>query len=315
MGSHAMSPASLQQVEFVIPNYNGAGLLTRYLPGVVDVASGAQVTVVDDASTDGSVEMLRQGFPSVRVIARERNGGFPATVNDGLCAVERDFVVLLNNDVQVTPGFVNAMLPLLEDKSVFAVSPRTVIPRLGDLDEGAKIVFWHHGLMYTDQRQGVDSVAPILCATGCAAVYRRNMLEDLGGFDEVYSPFYWEDVDLGYRAWKRGWKSLYQPESLVYHQHSTTTARVRQAYTDRVKARNALLMIWRNIEDPKLLARHRLWLPLVLSRRALRGDCAFVRGWMDALKLRDESLAARAGDAGNRRLTDRDIFAALEIKV
>jgi len=139
------------------------------------------------------------------------------------------------------------------------------------------------------------------------------MLEALGGFDEAYSPFYWEDVDLGYRAWKRGWRTLYEPRSVVYHQHSASISRWPRAFTDSIKARNGLFFIWRNIEDGGLLRRHRLWLPLVLARRACTGDLAFLRGWREAYSRKNEAVAARISDSRHRTLSDKSIFEAVGI--
>lgn len=295
-----------EAVCILIPNYNGVKLLQSSLGTVMSL--GMPVVVIDDASTDASVSMLREEFPDVRVIARAANGGFSAAVNDGIRATECEFMILLNNDVQVTPQFLESVMPLFEDETVFAVSPSIVLRERGDLDEGCKTAFWRHGIMYMDQRQDVSQVTPVLYATGCAAVYRRSMLESLNGFDEAYSPFYFEDADLGYRAWKRGWKSLYQPRSVVYHKHSASISKLNSGFTARIRARNQLFFIWRNIEDRDLLMRHRRWLPLVLLRRLVVGDTAFAAGWREAYSRRDEAAVARENDSRYRVLNDREIL-------
>jgi GT2 family glycosyltransferase len=303
------------RISVVVPNYNGVALLERYLPSVVISLEGdCEVVVVDDASTDGTVKALRERFPDVKVIARQSNGGFSVAANDGIRVSDGEFVVLLNNDVEVAPGLLDPIVCLFEEESVFAVSPKILVPSRGNLDEGAKTGFWHHGLFYTDQRQGIGRVTPILYTSGCAAVYRRSMLESLGGFDEAYSPFYWEDADLGYRAWKRGWKSLYQPARTVKHKHSATIGKMDARSTDRIKARNGLFFIWRNIEDEELMGRHRRWLPVVLARRALSRDWPFVRGYKDALAGKDEAQAALERDSAHRKLSDREIFSRVGIR-
>jgi GT2 family glycosyltransferase len=134
------------------------------------------------------------------------------------------------------------------------------------------------------------------------------MLESLGGFSDAYSPFYWEDADLGYRAWKRGWKSLYQPAGTVYHQHASSISKIKSSFVDRIKTRNALFFLWRNIEDMGLVRDHRLWLPLVLARRGIVGDRAFLRGWLDAYLRRNEANKARVSDSVNRTLSDSEIM-------
>lgn len=306
---------SLAQAQILIPTLNGRALLEKHLAGAVEPVGAENVIVVDDGSTDGSAEMLRRDFPEVRVIERKRNGGFSAAVNDGIRATSGEFVVLLNNDVEVAPGYLDPMLPLFEDASVFGVTPRILVPRLGNLDEGAKTLLWHHGMVYAGQREGLSHVTPVICATGCAAIYRRSMLEVLAGFDEAYSPFYWEDVDLSYRAWKRGWKTLYQPASAVIHQHSASTGLLSRSYTEEIKARNAFFFIWRNIADPGLLSRHRKWLPLVLAKRIAMSDRACVKGWLQALKHRREAELARSKDDLNRVWADREIFALTGVDI
>lgn len=296
-------------LNLIIPNYNSAKLIAETLSRLRDLYPETTTYVVDDASTDGSVELLRERFPSVQVIARCQNGGFGAAANDGIRAGDSEFVVLLNADVEVKPGFLEHILPLFEDESVFAVSPSIITPSLGGIDDGPKTAFWRHGMLWVDNIQGVHEVRPVFFTSGCASVYRRSMLEALDGFDEAYSPFYWEDVDLSYRAWKRGWKSLFQPASSVLHQHSATISKIPSGYTRAVKARNQLLFIWRNIEDERLVRDHRRWLPLVLFRRALSGDWPWIRGWRLALAKRAEALAARRRDSAQRVLSDRDIFA------
>ena len=302
------SDALREQISAIVPTFDGMHLLRGCVCRLACVASSLSIAVVDDASTDGTLDMLRSDFPCVRVVARTTNGGFSAAVNDGIRATDSEFVVLLNNDVEVTPGFLDPILPMFEDESVFAVSPSILLPKRGNIDEGCKTGFWHHGMFYADQQQGVTDVRPTLYACGCAAVYRRSMLEQLGGFDEAYSPFYWEDVDLGYRAWKRGWKSLYQPASMVYHQHAATVSRLDKRFTESIKLRNAYQFVWRNIDSPRLVASHRRWLPYILMKSMLVGRRDFVTGWWKAIPHRDECLAVRRQDSIHRVMSDEEIL-------
>jgi GT2 family glycosyltransferase len=301
-------------ISIIIPNYNGAELLRKYLPKLQKTLADHHMVVVDDGSSDGSCEMLARLAPSVHLVRRLENGGFSAAVNDGIRNTEGDLIVLLNNDVEVTEGFLDPIIPMFDDETVFAVSPRILLPGRGEIDEGCKTGVWHRGLFYVDQRQAVTETTPTLYVTGCAAVYRRSMLEALGGFSEAYSPFYWEDADLGYRAWKRGWKSIYQPSSTVYHQHSASISKMNSARTARVKARNSLLFIWRNIEDRHIISRHKRWLPLVLAKRAMSGDKAFVLGWRDAFSVRNQSVHDLRLESRHRVHTDSDIFAMTGVR-
>ncbi|MGQ9455048.1 MAG: glycosyltransferase family 2 protein [Armatimonadota bacterium] len=299
-------------VDIVVPSYNGRMLLERLIPNLEGVGLGECITVVDDASTDGSAEFVQSRFPEVRLIARAENGGFSAAVNEGVRATQNEFVLVLNNDVEVTQGFLDPLISLFDDGSVFAVSPSIKLPTLGNLDDGAKRAIWHHGMLYVDHVQGVARVSPVFFASGCASLYRRSMFEMLGGFSDTFAPFYWEDVDLSYRAWKRGWRSLYQPASEVVHVHSATMSKMPRLQVDAIKARNSFLFIWRNIEDPDLILQHCRWLPLVLAKRLVLGDRAFLRGWREARLRRGEALKFRAQDSQDRVLSDREIFMTTE---
>lgn len=296
------------RIGIIIPNHNGERLLAKHLPGAVECGMESKIIVVDDASTDCSAQLVERMFAGITLIKRTKNGGFSVAANEGIRADDGEFAVLLNNDVEVTPGFLDPIMPLFRDDDVFAVSPRILLPNKGNLDEGAKTGFWHHGMLYMDQRQGLTEVSPILYATGCAAVYRRSMLDDLGGFSEIYSPFYREDADLGYRAWKRGWRSLYQPASSVRHEHSASISQIDRGFVDTIKARNGFFFIWRNIEDPGLLKRHHRWLPLVLAKNCLVGDRCLISGYRMARPYRDACDRARREDSTHRQLSDREIF-------
>ena len=307
-----MSNARICGIDCVIPNYNGQLQCKKAL---LSLGDQLPITVVDDASTDNSAAILMDEFPEVNIIARKTNGGFSASVNDGIKATHGEFILLLNNDVEVTPGFLDNIIPLFVDETVFAVSPKILLPNRDNLDEGCKTGFWHHGMFYTDQRVDVNKITPVLYTTACAAVYRRSMIEALEGFDEAYSPFYWEDTDLGFRAWKRGWKSLYQPAGIVYHQHSASISKIKASYTDQIKARNSLFFIWRNIEDQDLLLAHRRWLALVLAKKVSDRDWSYIKGWSDAWKRRSEAQSAKQSDSTHRKLSDREIFRAVGIEV
>lgn len=305
----------LDRVAVVIPSYNGTRLLSAYLPSVIAAVGERRVWVVDDASDDGSAEAVRRGFPGVQVLEHGVNAGYAATVNDGIRAVDAELVVILNNDVEVEPDFLESLLPVFEDETVFAAGPRILTPALGGIDDGAKTGVWHHGMFYVSHLSKASELTPVIFTSGGGSVYRRWMLDRLDCFDDAYSPFYWEDADLGYRAWKRGWRSVYQPASTIVHQHSATISRLAPSHVERVKCRNSLFFIWRNISDPALRRTHRRWLPLVLARRAASADGSFVRGWRDAFGRRKEASDARVSDDHERVLSDRAIFEAVGISV
>ncbi|MGP0073622.1 MAG: glycosyltransferase [Bryobacteraceae bacterium] len=248
----------------VIPNWNGRDLLAKYIPSIVEALSGNpgnEIIVVDNGSEDGSAEFLRDQFPSVRVLALDRNLGFGGGSNAGFRAAKNDIVVLLNNDMRVEPDFLPPLLEAFTDDAVFSVACQIFFSDPNKLREetGLTQFWWENGSIRVRHRDDSAIQVPYPCAYaggGSSAFDRRKFLE-LGGFDELLAPFYMEDTDVGYRAWKRGWKVLYQPHSVVYHEHRGTIGkRFSNAQIDLVLKKNFALFSWKNFHQWTRLASH-----------------------------------------------------------
>ncbi len=305
------------RVSLIIPTLNGLSLLQKHLPALLraDGVADAELVIADDGSTDGTAEWLNVHVPQAKVVRRETNGGFSRACNAAIRESSGDVLVLLNNDVEVEPGFLAPLLRALDaDPQVFAVNSRILLPSQAMLDEGEKTGWFHNGIFYVDCRRDParrsTATAPTLYATACAAAYRRAMVEQLGGFDELYSPCYWEDIDLSYRALKRGWQVLYEPESVVYHQHETTTARMDARFVAMVKHRNNFVFVWKNIADARWTAASMLLTPLVAVYHRLRdGEPSILAGWLAALRLWPQIAVRRAQEKRESSVTDRQILA------
>lgn len=251
----------------VIPNWNGRDLLEKYLPGVVEAMRGNpanEVIVVDNGSTDGSAAFLRERFPQVTLLALPENLGFGGGSNAGFRAARNDIVVLLNSDMRVDAGFLQPLLDAFTDENVFAVSCQIFFsdPSRQREETGLTQGWWARGglrVRHYDEPQ-VYSPFPCFYGGGGSCAFDRRKFLSLGGFDHLLRPFYLEDTDLGYMAWKRGWKVLYQPASKVWHEHRGTIGKkFSRSYIDGVIARNFLLWAWKNIHQPSWLAAHFLY--------------------------------------------------------
>lgn len=318
----------------VIPNWNGKHLLEQYLPSVVEGMAGNprnEVIVVDNGSADGSAEFLRQAFPTVRCLALPENLGFGGGSNTGFRAAKNDIVVLLNSDMRVDRGFLQPLLDGFSNEKVFAVSCQIFFsdPAKRREETGLTQAWWNHGGLRVRHYEDPDVDRPFPCfygGGGSCAFDRRKFLE-LGGFDHVLKPFYLEDTDLGYMAWKRGWQVLYQPHSKVWHEHQGTIGRkFSRAYIESIVNKNFLLFAWKNIHEPGCLAGHffHAWAGALISlfagesreRASLSGLLrAFVQlpGAM-AARWRARSLAVVDDSEAFRRTMGgyfRDRFAAL----
>lgn len=264
-----LSPETLPNprgASIVIPNWNGRDLLEKYLPSVVaaaDAVPGSEVIVVDNGSEDGSAEFLRKHFPAVRVLALEKNLGFGGGSNAGFRTAKNDIVVLLNSDMRVEPDFLAPLLAGFDDPQVFSVSCQIFLsdPNKRREETGLTEGWWEHGGLRVGHRTDAEIRQPFPCfyGGGGSSAYHRGKFLELGGFDELLAPFYLEDTDLGYMAWKRGWKNFYQPASVVYHEHRGTIGKkFSDAYIQGVLKKNYLLFTWKNIHSWSMLGPHLL---------------------------------------------------------
>jgi len=254
------------KISIVIPNWNGKDLLERNLPKVTEASEQAEIIIVDDCSTDGSVEYLKklqnstfrrnppkEASLKLQTIFSKENLGFVRAVNRGVKQASGEIIVLLNNDVVPQKGFLEPSLRHFEDPKVFAISfyePNWSWSRLK----------WVNGFVEHEPGPKVKATHISAWASGGSAAFRKTIWEELGGFDEIYSPFYWEDIDLSYRAWKRGYQVLWEPKSIVDHQHEQTIKRFPQKYVNFISQRNQLLFIWKNITDLKMMLEHKFYL-------------------------------------------------------
>jgi GT2 family glycosyltransferase/glycosyltransferase involved in cell wall biosynthesis len=299
----APTPADARAASIVIPNWNGRELLEKYLPSVIAAAAANpehEVIVVDNGSTDGSAEFIRGRFPSVRVLALETNLGFGGGANAGVRAARNDVVVLLNSDMRVAEDFLAPLLGAFKDSRVFAVACQILFsdPAKRREETGLTEGRWRRGSLWVSHREDpeVSSAFPCFYAGGGSSAFDRRKFLELGGFDELLAPFYFEDTDLGFLAWKRGWAVLYEPRSLVWHEHRGTIGRTfSEAFIVGVLGKNRLLFCWKNIHEWPRMLQHLIAAAAKGARR--RGAVAAWRAFRQlpaALKsrARARSLAA-----------------------
>jgi GT2 family glycosyltransferase/glycosyltransferase involved in cell wall biosynthesis len=310
-------------VSVIIPSWNGKELLAMTLPAVIKAVleikdTENEIILIDNGSDDGSVEYIRQNFPQIRLISLPTNKGFAAATNIGVRESRNRIVVLLNNDMVVDENFLDPLLEVFrQEPNVFGVSchiyfwdetkPRWETGKVhGRLHNGFLDIF--HLYRYAE-----DRVYPVLYAGGGASAYDKAKFLALGGFDEKhFTPVYIEDVDLGYRAWKRGWPSFFQPRSVAYHKHRSTT---RRLYSERDMLiffkKNLAFLFWKNVTQPAFILRHLLFFPLYFYLLQRREGLELAFGlWFHLLRQFPRALLARFKEYGGRVLRDEDIFLA-----
>lgn len=304
-------------ISIIIPNWNGKQLLERNLPFLLDALvlyqGETEVIVVDDGSIDGSIEFLTTSYPNVKVLSSYKNEGFAIACNNGILASKNEVVYLLNNDVAVSKNFLESLWPYFEYDDVFAVSS-VAYPPIADISLSSQVstvqVQFKYGIFWYYYKAIIDTGGPIsvFFSSGGHSAYDKKKFLELGGFDNLFHPFYWEDADISYRAWKRGWRSLYEPESRVIHNQQTTIGnRFKKDFIQKIHWRNRFLFMWKNMDDAVLWFQHLFLLPFELALMPLIGRGYFSRGFFMALKKLPYVIKSRK-TRGKSLLTDKEVL-------
>lgn len=275
------------KISIVIPNYNGRVVLEKNLPQVLKHAQGAELIVIDDASTDDSADYIKKNFPEIKLVCKKANTGFAKSCNLGVKKAKGEIIVLFNHDVYPKKDFLKPLLKHFEDASVFAAGC------LEESREDKKVILRGRGVGqfsrgFLIHGRGEVDKTNTLWVSGGSGAFRKTIWQELGGFDPLFSPFYWEDIDLSYRAVKAGYKVAFEPQSRVIHEHYRGA--IRKNYSNQevktIAYCNQFLFFWKNITDLKLWMSHFLWMPYHFIKAAIRFDWCFFTGFFQAfLKL------------------------------
>lgn len=294
------------KVNLVVLNFNGKDLLRRFLPSVAREAQASRhdcrVTVIDNRSSDGSVEWLKSESPGVYLVQAPENKVL-CSYNDVVRELSDDVVILLNNDMELLPGFVDPLVePFLNDPNVFFAATH------GDRSRPS----WRWGILSADiSYSGYESLVEkpgYSFSAGVAAFDRKKFLE-LGGYDERYLPGRYEDVDLCYRGWRRGWKGVYVFQSRKEHVGGASFHRAFSGRrTQALVFRNAVLFMVKNVADHFYFFRFLALLPLVLAASLLRGRWFMIGGFLEACERFPAAWAARRRAGRCSAKTDRDVL-------
>jgi len=307
------------KIEIIIPNYNGFELIKKNLPDVIESLrnyKNSLITVVDDASKREEQELLsdyisklqEKSSIKIQLMLFQENKGFSSNVNRAAMKSEADIIVLLNTDVNPTKDFLQTLLPHFKDEKMFGVGcmdesieDRTVL-------RGRGLAKWEKGFLVHSKGE-VDKTDTFWVSGGSSA-FSRVLFQKLGGLDSLYDPFYWEDIDLSYRAQKAGYKVLFEPKSVVVHIHKKGS--IKKHYKDEViksyAMRNQFTFIWKNITDSGLLLNHLIFLPYYLLTAVVRFDKIFLKGFFLAILRLPDIISRRSKQKKFYILKDRQII-------
>jgi len=252
----------LFNISVIIPNWNGASQLIKNLPFLFEAIKKfkgeTELIIADDASTDDSIAVIKKLLKdcpcSHQLIINKKNLGFAGNVNNAVKFSKFDYLFLLNTDVQVIPGCFQNLLADFKNPQVFGVG--------ANADWVLSVADFKNGFLDITRFDKIShqcrKAQNAFWISGGSSAFRRKIWFELGGLDNLFSPFYFEETDLCYRAWKRGYQILWEPKAKVIHRHQegVILKHFDEKYIDFVAQRNRLFFIWKNIHDKKMIWTH-----------------------------------------------------------
>src|SRR5579859_2096178 len=259
------NPATSQPVSVIIPNYDGQKLLEKNLPAVLKMLrEGDELIIIDDASSDGSWNWLTKKFTKtdfVHLLRNETNLRFAETCNRAVRQAKHNLVFLLNSDVSPHKDTLHFLVPHFSDPSIFAVACLEKEKHNGKVVLGGKKKLWFARGMFMHSRASEFETGETDWMSGGSSIFDKQKWLVLRGFDTDYAPAYWEDVDLSYRAKKRGWKILFEKEAVVDHNHESTNSDVfGQEKIAAMSWKNSLVFLEKNGSLQQKI-QHFFWIP------------------------------------------------------
>jgi GT2 family glycosyltransferase len=303
-------------ITLIVTNWNGKDLLRECLPTLIksveyDSSRSYEIMVIDDCSSDNSLEVLKQEFPTIRAEKTPQNLGFQGANNYATKLSKSLLVMPINNDIKLHEKALYYLAESFENSDTFAVSGQ-----IFDFDEktflyGNRGGYFDKGHFYLYEKLPEDETQTLFACGGAFMVNRKRYLE-LGGFDSLYHPLYYEEIDLSYRALKRGWSVIYEPNSIAYHKvQATITKQNKKKRIGWISARNNYLFVWKNILDSEMTTEFLLHIPLFLVRDAFRLKSRFWIAFYMALKRLPSALNGRRIEKKARLKSDNEILSQI----
>lgn len=297
-------------ISIVIPNYNSGDRLLKNIPKLIDLLSKTkheyEIIVTDDASTDNSQEILQK--LDIKIVTSPKNTGFGTNVGRGIRAAKGEIIFILNaiDILPEKPDYFSLMLSHFKDRKVFSVAA-------GLMDKnvlrGCGQIYFHRGF-FLHRYQNPESKTSSWADGGAEAIRKEYYLK-IGGFDSLYK-FYWEDVDLGYRAWKAGYRIDFEPKAVLIHERQAGP--ISRFYSEHQKRimnfRNQFIFTWKN-GDLSHLIQYGIW-EIYHSAIAMKnGDRDFFRAYWQAFSRWPQIFFARLRQKRVTKLSDNQCLSLL----
>ncbi len=288
-----------QPISIIIPVYKNYDMFYRYLEINKKYFVGCEVIIMNDDRSENITSPIKKIYPEAIVVNNKKNFGFAGNVNRGVLKTKRNYIFLINSDVVLKDGsFLNALNFFKKDKKLFAIN-------FAQIEKDGKIVganrgYFENGLInHSGLSSNIYHLSSNFWAEGGSSIFNKKLFVDLGLLDELYNPFYWEDIDLSYRAWKSGYKILFDPSIKVEHHHESTIGKYfNRSKILKIAFRNQLIFHWKNLTDNDLIFKHLFNIPKYI----------FIPGFFDALIRLPKILHARKKAIKLFKKTDEEIL-------
>lgn len=297
-------------ISVIIPNYNGEQLLRRNLPKIIKYFPYCQIIISDDCSFDNSVELIKKEFPNVELTVHRKNKGFSSTVNDGVKLAKGKILVFLNTDVSLERTYLIEIKKYFHNKNLFGIGFQDKSYEKGKVVlRGKGVGRFEKGLL--KHSKGNNTLGPTLWISGGSCAVDVQKFRQLNGFNEIFNPFYWEDIDLSYRAIKSGWEILFTPEIIVDHFHEAGS--IRKHHKPRkilqIASRNMFIFSAKNISDQKILIEFYFNLFTLMMKSIIKLDLVTLIAIIKFLNKLPEILVLRRKESKSYVLSDKQVLA------
>lgn len=269
-------------ISVVIPNYNGKNLLELNLPSIYAALEQAnveyEIIVSDDCSSDDSIEFLKSTYPNIKVVSTDTNLGFSGNCNNGIKNAKQVLTCVTNTDVNFDINYFKNALPYFNDENLFAVKGK-IINYEGDPNNITTInetclTYIKRGIIRfkcdisPDNNKISKEIGGQYVGLGCCFVANTNHLKAIGGFYEIFSPYYWEDSDIAITALEQGLSLIYEKDCVIYHNHGSTISNTQSKLKRKIISnRNKLIFSWLHLKGLKNWLTHILFIVLNLLTR------------------------------------------------
>ncbi len=293
-------------ISVVIPTYRNKDIFLKNLSHNLSFLKECEVIVVNDDPSKSLKNDVGK-FSTIILVENKVNLGFGQSVNIGVKKAKYKYVMLLNNDVVLNDeSYKFTLKHFNKDSLLFAVS--FAQKEKNNLIVGKNRIYWRGGMLYHAKANNL-TFGSNAWAEGGAAIIDKEKFLALRGFDSLYSPFYWEDIDLSYRAYKRGWPVVFDPNIKVDHQHESTIGKYfEKPMVKTIAYRNQLIFIWKNITDWSLFLSHLFFLPYNLVYFLLKGEKEFYAGFFRAIKCLGKIIRQRKTATERFKVSDRHVL-------